>query len=121
MTGNTVQFASNLVRSNWADAFLAGSVILAFLAGSIVGRAIIEAGARNGFRRVASASLLTEALLLALAGLASVTRVPLRGNRVPGGAGICFAPAVLLAAAVAVDQVSPLSLREEREQMEAGG
>jgi uncharacterized membrane protein YoaK (UPF0700 family) len=47
----------------------------------------------------------------------------LAGTRTEATFGLraLFAPAVLLAAAVAVDQVSPLSLREEREQMEAGG
>lgn len=211
MTGNTVHFASNLMQSKWADALLAGSVMLAFLAGSIVGRAIIEAGARNGIRRVASATLFTEALLVAFAGLAPFrTRIPgieigclaalafamglqtaaltrigpltihttfvtgmlnklaqlvshylflaydrmresasardaqkqagrqavfifsiwlayfvgaLVGTRTESSLGLraLFVPAVLLGAAVAVDQISPLSVREEREQMEAGG
>jgi len=70
MAGNTVHFASNIVHSKWADAILAGSMIVTFVVGSILGRAIIEAGARRGIRRIASAALLIEAILIAVAGLA---------------------------------------------------
>jgi uncharacterized membrane protein YoaK (UPF0700 family) len=210
MTGNTVHFAHNIVFSNWPDAILAGSMIAAFLAGSIVGRAILEAGARSGIRRIASPMLLIEALLVAVAGLAptgtpvpdikigclaalafamglqtaALTRIgpltvhttfvtgmlnklaqlvshylflaydrmrgkqraieaerqtgreslfmfsiwlayfvgAIAGTRTETSLGLraLFIPAVLLGVAVAVDQVSPLSLREEREQMQPG-
>ncbi len=70
MTGNTVHFASNLVHSRWQDALLAGSMIPIFVAGSIVGRAIIEVGARNRIRRIASLTLSIEALLIGFASLA---------------------------------------------------
>ena len=70
MTGNTVHFAINLLHSHWRDAMLAGSMIPIFVAGSIVGRAIIEAGARNRIRRIASLTLSIEALLIGFASLA---------------------------------------------------
>jgi uncharacterized membrane protein YoaK (UPF0700 family) len=210
MTGNTVHFASNIVHSKWADAILAGSMIVTFVVGSILGRAIIEAGARRGIRRIASAALLLEGILVGVAGLApsqmhvfdvkigclaalafamglqtaALTRIgPLtvhttfvtgmlnklaqlvshylflaydrmRGKQraieaerqtrreslfmfsiwlayfvgaIAGTRGettlglrALFIPAVLLGIAVAVDQLSPLSLREEREQMQPG-
>ncbi len=211
MTGNTVHFAANLLHSKFADAFLAGLVILTFVTGSIVGRAIIEAGARSGIRRTASAAFLIEALLVALAGLspfrmrvpgveigclvalafamglqtAALTRIgpltihttfvtgmlnklaqllshylfltydrirgsasatdaqrqaaqealfifsiwlsyfigALAGTRTEATLGLraLFIPAVLLGGAVAADQISPLSLHEEREQLEPRG
>jgi uncharacterized membrane protein YoaK (UPF0700 family) len=70
MTGNTVHFAINLLHSNWQDATLAGAMIPIFVAGSIVGRAIIEVGARNRIRRIASLTLSIEALLIGFASLA---------------------------------------------------
>jgi uncharacterized membrane protein YoaK (UPF0700 family) len=70
MTGNTVHFASNLVHSRWQDALLAGSMIPIFVVGSVVGRAIIEVGARNRIRRIASLTLSIEALLIGFASLA---------------------------------------------------
>ncbi len=210
MTGNTVHFASNLVHARWQDALLAGSMIPIFVVGSVVGRAIIEVGARNRIRRIASLTLSIEALLIGFASLApphtsvpdieigclaalafamgtqtaTLTRIGpltvhttfvtgmlnklaqlmshsmfltydrLRGEKrvidaqkkarqqalfmfsiwmayfvgaIAGtsseanfGLRSLVIPVVLLMIAVAVDQLSPLSLREEREQMEPG-
>lgn len=210
MTGNTVHFAINLLHSRWSDAILAGSIIATFVAGSIVGRGVIELGARNRIRRIASFTLLLEALLITLASLAplharvsdikigslaalafamglqtaTLTRVgpltihttfvtgmlnkfaqllshylflaydrirgstrvshaekkarrqalfifaiwamyffgAIAGTTLEGGFGVraLLIPVLLLAVAIAVDQVSPLSLREEQDQMEPG-
>jgi uncharacterized membrane protein YoaK (UPF0700 family) len=70
MTGNTVHFAINLLHSHWQDAMLAGSMIPIFVAGSIVGRGIIEVGARNRIRRIGSLTFSVEALLIGFASLA---------------------------------------------------
>jgi uncharacterized membrane protein YoaK (UPF0700 family) len=70
MTGNTVHFADNLVHSRWQDALLAGSMIPIFVAGSVFGRAIIEVGARNQIRRIASLTLSIEALMIGFASIA---------------------------------------------------
>ena len=210
MTGNTVHFASNLVHSRWQDALLAGSMIPIFVVGSIVGRAIIEVGARNRIRRIASLTLSIEALLIGFVSLApphtnvpdieigclaalafamgtqtaALTRIgpltihttfvtgmlnklaqllshsmflaydrlrgakrlidaqkkahrqaffmlsiwlayfvgAIAGTSIEANFGLrsLVIPAVLLAIAVVVDQLSPLSIREEREQMEPG-
>jgi len=64
MTGTTVHLGNKLVRSEWGDVAKSGIIILSFVAGSVVGRAIIEAGARAGRRKVASITLLAEAFLV---------------------------------------------------------
>ena len=66
MTGDTVHLGNSLVDARWMDAALAGSVIAAFLFGSIVGRVVIEMGTRSRVRRVATANLLLEAALIVL-------------------------------------------------------
>ncbi len=66
MTGNTVHFAHNLLQRRWTDAALAGFIILAFFIGSVIGRTIIEVGARRRIRSIASLTLATEATLITL-------------------------------------------------------
>lgn len=65
MTGDTVHLARNVVGRRWSDAFIAGAVVAAFLCGSVVGRTVIEVGARWRARSVASATLFLEAALIA--------------------------------------------------------
>lgn len=65
MTGDTVHLGENLFRAHGKEAAVAGSVIAAFVLGSIAGRALIEIGARRRIRRVASLNLLIEAALIA--------------------------------------------------------
>jgi uncharacterized membrane protein YoaK (UPF0700 family) len=65
VTGTTVHLGRDLMLRNWSTAAMAGCVVAGFLGGSIVGRAVIEAGARLHFRRVASVNIAVEALLLA--------------------------------------------------------
>jgi uncharacterized membrane protein YoaK (UPF0700 family) len=72
MTGNTIHLAEGLVQGNWHLVALTGSVIGAFVAASILGRAIIEAGSRHSFQRVASLTLLLEvAMILFVIGVAN--------------------------------------------------
>lgn len=66
MTGNTVHLAHRLTGAEWYRADLAASALVAFVAGSIVGRCMIEVAARRGFRRIASFTLALESLLVAL-------------------------------------------------------
>src|SRR5579862_3037534 len=65
MTGETVHLAHNLSSAQWPRAFRAACVIAAFLLGSVLGRTVIEIGARTRNRSIASATLLLEAALLA--------------------------------------------------------
>ena len=64
MTGNTVRLGSKLALGDWNEAAKAACTILSFVAGSVVGRAVIEAGARKHKRTVASLTLLVEAVLV---------------------------------------------------------
>lgn len=65
MSGATVDLGQDLLQEHWSDAASAGCVIATFLLGSIVGRTLIEIGARRHVRRIASATLLLEAGLIA--------------------------------------------------------
>lgn len=68
MTGTTVHLAEQIIEHNWKAAMIAATIVAAFFLGSVVGRMLIEIGARLAFRRIASISLLLELLLLAAAG-----------------------------------------------------
>jgi uncharacterized membrane protein YoaK (UPF0700 family) len=65
MTGTTVHLGQSAIQAHWADALHAGAIVLAFMVGSIIGRSMIEYGARSGFQRIASATLLLEGALIA--------------------------------------------------------
>ena len=60
MTGATVHLSASAVEAHWADAWYGLAVIAAFIAGSVVGRGVIEYGARRRVRSIASATLLTQ-------------------------------------------------------------
>ncbi len=64
MTGTTVQLGHALADGNRAMAGVAGAVVSGFLLGSIGGRAVIEAGARLGIKRVGSITIAIEGALL---------------------------------------------------------
>ena len=64
MTGDTVHLGSQLATRKWSDAEKAGTIIGSFILGSILGRAVIEAGARKQQRTIASVTLLAEAALI---------------------------------------------------------
>ena len=63
-TGTTVQLGHSLIVHGWSDVLAACIIVGAFVAGSILGRILIEIGARNRIRRIASVTLLIEALIL---------------------------------------------------------
>jgi uncharacterized membrane protein YoaK (UPF0700 family) len=65
MTGTTVHLGSWLAEHNWGGATVAGTVIAAFVLGSIAGRILIEMGSRRGVRSIATVTLALETLLLA--------------------------------------------------------
>jgi uncharacterized membrane protein YoaK (UPF0700 family) len=64
MTGNTVHLARHIAAASWGEAGLVGAVLVAFVGGSLVGRTIIEVGARRRFQRIASVTLVVEAALI---------------------------------------------------------
>jgi uncharacterized membrane protein YoaK (UPF0700 family) len=64
MTGTTVHLGNALVERHWPEAIIAASVVLAFLTGSVLGRSILEVGARKRVRSIAVATLGIEFLLL---------------------------------------------------------
>ena len=66
MTGNTVHLGNSLVSGDVKEAGLAGLVLIAFVGGSLAGRALIEVGARSRIRAIASWTLGIEAALLAI-------------------------------------------------------
>lgn len=65
MTGTTVRLGQQLVQRNWNAVAVGVIVIAAFIVGSVVGRAIIEAGSRLKIRHIGSITLALETLLLA--------------------------------------------------------
>lgn len=66
MTGNTVHLGNSLFGGDEKEAGLAALVLIAFVGGSLTGRALIEIGARNRIRAIASWTLGTEVVLLAI-------------------------------------------------------
>ncbi len=68
MTGTTVQLAHNAILGNWAAAFSAATVIISFFFGSVFGRAVIQIGSRRRIRRIATVTLILEAVLVLGAG-----------------------------------------------------
>lgn len=66
MTGNTVHLGNSLLGRDTREAGVAGLVLIAFVAGSLIGRVLIEIGARNRIRAIASWTLGIEAVLLAI-------------------------------------------------------
>jgi len=64
ITGDTVHLGNQLATGKWADAEKGATIIGSFILGSILGRAVIEAGARKQQRAIASVTLLAEAALI---------------------------------------------------------
>ena len=64
MTGTTVHLGNKLEAGAWADAARAFVTIASFVVGSVMGRAVIEGGARTRKRTVASWTMAAEAVLV---------------------------------------------------------
>ena len=64
MTGTTVRLGEHLVQRDWNALGITGLVLAAFVAGSLVGRILIEAAARAHFRSIAAITLGCETVLL---------------------------------------------------------
>lgn len=64
MTGTTVHLGHDLVTGHRIAAIIALSVLVAFVLGSIGGRALIEVGARMHVRSIASITIAVEAALI---------------------------------------------------------
>ena len=64
MTGDTVHLGNQLATGKWIEAEKGATVIGSFILGSIIGRAVIEAGARRRQRAIASVTLIAEAALI---------------------------------------------------------
>jgi uncharacterized membrane protein YoaK (UPF0700 family) len=64
VTGATVQIGELLIQRNWKAAIVAISVVFAFFFGSVLGRVVIETGARLRFRRIATVTLSIQIVLL---------------------------------------------------------
>lgn len=80
LTGTTVQLGRGLASRNWIHASLAALIVGAFFAASIFARALIEIASRRRFRRIASITLILEAVCLAAVALEhfSVSESPYR-------------------------------------------
>lgn len=66
LTGTTVQLGRSLADHIWTDGLAAAVIVLAFMSGSLVCRVVIEVGARKRIRKIASATLAAEMLLILL-------------------------------------------------------
>lgn len=90
ITGTSVQLGHNLAYHDWSEVCSAAVIVAAFVLGSILGRAIIEVGSRKRVRKVATITLVIEAILLAglaIAGAhAEFARSPYAGLAVLAGA-----------------------------------
>lgn len=95
MTGNTVHLGHYLVIGNWNQVAKTATTIVAFMVGSIIGRSIIEAGARRNIKRVATITLLVEASLILIAVWITPPDVAHRPQNL---GGICWILALLASA-----------------------
>ncbi|MGC2477101.1 MAG: YoaK family protein [Candidatus Sulfotelmatobacter sp.] len=64
MTGATVHLGNKLVTRSWPDVARAASVVASFVGGSVIGRTVIEMGARRRVRTAATFVLAGEVLLV---------------------------------------------------------
>lgn len=64
MTGATVHLGNKLVSRSWPDVARAASVVVSFVAGSVIGRTVIEMGARRRVRTAATFAIAAEVFLV---------------------------------------------------------
>jgi uncharacterized membrane protein YoaK (UPF0700 family) len=113
MTGNTVHFGNSLAFGHWVEAAKAGSILVSFLAGSVLGRAAIEVSARHRVRRAASITLLAEALCVAA--FVSASPPLLNQHHLAASTGVLCGLLALLAAAMGLQtatltRIGPLTV-----------
>ncbi len=108
MTGTTVRLGEHLVQRDWKALGITAIVLASFVAGSLLGRVLIEMAARAGFRSVASVTLSCEAALL----LCAIAFIPAQK---PSGFEATVKPLIMLAAAMGfqtatLTRVGPLTV-----------
>lgn len=64
LTGTTVRLGEHLIQRDWNAAIASIVIVVAFFLASLLGRVLIEAAQRAGFKRIASITLALEAILL---------------------------------------------------------
>lgn len=114
MTGTTVHLGNKVELRAWLDVSRAAVTIASFVAGSICGRAIIEAGARRSRRAVASATLASEAVfILAFIWIGASTLKQFSPQTIPLG-GSCLLLGLLAAAmglqTATLTRIGPLTI-----------
>jgi uncharacterized membrane protein YoaK (UPF0700 family) len=72
VTGTTVHLGRSIALGRKSDAIAGFAIVAAFFLGSVLGRAIIEAGARRRFRSIASIVLGIEAAMIAFVAWANI-------------------------------------------------
>ena len=97
MTGTTVHLGNAFSNRSWRDAIFSIVVLVSFIVGSLVGRILIEIGARRRIRSIASWTLALEAVLLAM-----VATPLLRGGNAGPGAHFPKLALAMLAGAMGV-------------------
>jgi uncharacterized membrane protein YoaK (UPF0700 family) len=85
VTGTTVHLGQSIVLGKRADVVGACVVLAAFFLGSVMGRALIETGARRRFRRIASVTLAIEATMLVVVAAARIASVTDTARAAPAG------------------------------------
>lgn len=109
VTGTTEHLGQSIVLGKGYEVIAASVVVGMFFLGSVFGRALVEAGGRRRFRRIASVTLTIEAAILAAVVAAKIAA---GARAVPSGTYIYLA---LLAAAMGVQtatltRVGPLTV-----------
>lgn len=109
VTGTTEHLGQSIVLGKGNEVIAASVVVGAFFAGSVFGRALVEAGGRRRFRRIASVTLTIEAAMLVAVVAAKIAAA---GPAAPSSTYIYLA---ILAAAMGVQtatltRVGPLTV-----------
>lgn len=109
VTGTTEHLGQSIVFRKEHEVIAASVIVVMFFLGSVFGRALVEAGGRRRFRRIASVTLTIEAAMLVIVVTAKIT------TRVPSGPAATGIYLALLAAAMGVQtatltRVGPLTV-----------
>jgi uncharacterized membrane protein YoaK (UPF0700 family) len=98
VTGTTVHLGQGIVLGRRTDVIAASSIVAAFFLGGVIGRAIIQAGARRRFRNIASVTLGIEAAMIAFVAAGNVASARAGAALIPGMAHTYGYLAILAAA-----------------------